>query len=56
MRVVLNSFPFVFPLLLHLKMMITVMEGWPTETIFFSSVFPLFFLIFIYVLSCLREE
>jgi hypothetical protein len=37
-------------------MMITVMEGWPTETIFFSFVFPLFFLIFIYVLSCLREE
>jgi hypothetical protein len=37
-------------------MMMTVMEGWPTEIIFFSFVFPLFFLIFIYVLSCLRGE
>jgi hypothetical protein len=35
MRVVLNSFPFVLLLLVHLKMMMTVMEGWPTETIFF---------------------
>jgi hypothetical protein len=46
-RAVLNSFSFVLPLvfvlLLHLKMMMTVMEGWPTETIFFSFVFPLFF-------------
>jgi len=34
MRVVLNSFPFVLPLLVHLKMMMTVMEGWPTKIIF----------------------
>ena len=30
-------------MLRHLKMKMTVMEGWPTETVFFSSVFLSFF-------------
>jgi hypothetical protein len=30
-------------LLLHLKMKMAVMEGWPAETVFFSSVFLSFF-------------
>lgn len=30
-------------LLLHLKMKMTVMEGWPTKTVFFSFVFLSFF-------------
>ena len=31
-------------LLLHLKMKITVIKGWPTEIVLFSSIFLLFFL------------